>query len=309
MSDLSVVCISAVTRDEEAGVLGSHVVSEESEQATQEESLKDGAKTPTEAMSSPAPLSPSYERTDSEIELEIEAELEAMRQAEEVATTSLGVADHDSRLTATVDWSDVSRTSADRSTPKQAKGRLKLTIDSGSTTPTPSHHVESGGRGETGIVTRLPQTVQKKTDDQWADDGWEDFESVVPKPLSPSFSGGKITPSSPSAKGNLSSVTHWSRMKSIEEQPLGAGYDIMLIDVKTKPAEKADEFDFFADMAPEIKPSGSSLMSMLSGGKSEKAAEKSSLASRSLLNQRAAVNTFDVLEAENTVSFWLDVLH
>ena|SRR6218665_1917820 len=193
MSDLSVVCISAVTRDEEPGVLGSNVASEESEQATQEESLKDGAKTPIEAVSSPAPLSPSYERTDSKMELEIEAE--------KTATASLGMTDHDSRLTATVDWSDVSRerVSADRSSPKQAKGRLKLTIDSGGA-PSPSHHVESGGRGETGIVIRLPPTVQKKTDD-----GWEDFENVIPKPSS-AFSGGEIS-SSTSAKGSLSSVS------------------------------------------------------------------------------------------------------
>lgn len=319
LSDLLLDCISAVMPDEEPGVLGSPTLSEERDQATPE-IPKDRPKALFEVVS-PAPLSPSYERTDSEIELEIEAELEAMKQAEKI-TRSLGLADHDSKLTATVDWSDVSRASIspDQSTPKQAKGRLKLTIDkiqkgdeSGSA-QTRDRHAEAA-RKETGNVMRpptetarketvsvtRPTTVQKKTDDQWEDDGWEDFDNV-PKSSSPSSS--KI--SSPSAKVNLSSGTQWSRMKSIEEQPLGAGYDIMLIDVKTKPVEKGSEFDFFADMAPEIKPSGSSLMNILTGGKSDKgeikATEKSSTASRSLHNQRGVVNTFDVVEADNTVS-------
>lgn len=304
LSDLLLDCISAVAPDEEPGVLGSHIVSEEREQATPE-SQKDRPNALIEVVS-PAPLSPSYERTDSEIELEIEAELEAMKQAEKI-TRSLGLADNNSKLTTTVDWSDVSRASIspDQSMPKQAKGRLKLTIDKTQkgddfgSAQTRDRHAETA-RKETGNVTR-PPTVQKKTDDQWEDDGWEDFDNV-PKSSSP-FSS-KI--SSPSAKVNLSSGTQWSRMKSIEEQPLGAGYDIMLIDVKTKPVEKGDEFDFFADMAPEIKPSGSSLMNILTGGKSDKgqikATEKLATASRSLHNQRVVVNTFEV---ENTVSLTL----
>lgn len=246
----------------------------------------------------------SYDRTDSEIELEIEAELEAMKEAEKKTAEVISHAISDSRPAVNVDWSDVSParyvSSSQSGLVKQSKGRLKLTAER--TEHEDDIKGDSIGYEKAILKKSADNLTPAKADDRWDDAGWQDFEDD--QQISSTSSRTENPPrcdllAIASAKTPAAS---WPRTKSVEE-PLGAGYDIMLINVKTKPNQQTEESDFFADMAPEIKPSGDDLLTILSGRTGDRERSRIPKAKKtSAEKSQQYVKSFDVDSTDAAVS-------
>lgn len=247
----------------------------------------------------------SYDRTDSEIELEIEAELEAMKEAEKKTAEVISHAISDSRLAVNVDWSDVSParyvSSSQTGLVKQSKGWLKLTADG--TEHKDDIKGDSIGYEKAILKKSVDNLAPAKADDRWDDAGWQDFEDD--RQISSTSSRTENPPHCDLlavASAKKTPAASWPRTKSVEE-PLGAGYDIMLINVKTKPNQQTEEFDFFADMAPEIKPSGDDLLTILSGRTGDRERSRIPKAKKtSAEKSQQYVKAFDVISTDAAVS-------
>lgn len=251
----------------------------------------------------------SYDRTDSEIELEIEAELEAMKEAEKKTAEVISHAISDTRSAVKVDWSDVSParyvSSSQTGLVKQAKGRLKLTAEGAEH----EDDTKSDSVGHERAIlkksadNRSPAKVDTAVDDRWDDAGWPDFEDVRQVSSASRTEDPPRCDRSAAAPAKIPAAS-LPRTKSVEE-PLGAGYDVMLINVKTKPNQLTEEFDFFADMAPEIKPSGDDLLTILSGrmaGDKERLRFPPKAEKTSAEKYQQYVKSFDVMSTDVVVS-------
>lgn len=252
----------------------------------------------------------SYDRTDSEIELEIEAELEAMKAAEEKTAEVISHAISDSRPAVKVDWSDISPatyvSSSQAGLVKQSKGRLKLTAEG--TEHEDNVKIDSIGYERAIIKKSADNLMPAKVDDHWDDAGWQDFEDIR-QISSPSRTENPPHRDLLAVASAKKPAANWMRTKSVEE-PLGAGYDIMLINVKTKPNQQTEEFDFFADMAPEIKPSGDDLLTILSrrtGDKEHSRIQKTKKTSAEKSQQY--LKSFDVISTDAAVSMNSATVH
>lgn len=84
----------------------------------------------------------------------------------------------------------------------------------------------------------------------------------------------EVNHSSKSAEPPGRVETH-ARSKVTSNQPLGAEYDIMQLKVKAaSPCKTVEEFDFFADMAPDIKPSKSGTLLEVIGNQTSTSAAR-----------------------------------
>ena len=94
---------------------------------------------------------------------------------------------------------------------------------------------------------------------EWNDDQWEDLDTSTTGPKSPK------SPKSPGKQ--VSNHKLASGKRDAKAPPKVQDFDLMAMDIKTSKSvvESAEEFDFFADMKPELKPQGDSLLSILKG--------------------------------------------
>jgi len=103
-----------------------------------------------------------------------------------------------------------------------------------------------------------------KLSDDWNDNDWGSFDT---HPVSPSAHQSSIStesfvkPTSPT----LTRQSDFRTVRSNSNQPLGAEFDIMMINVKPIVSKEGGggEFDFFADMAPQIRQAEKGLLGML----------------------------------------------
>ena len=190
---------------------------------------------------------------DSDIDREIEEELVSMGSASKSLVPS-------SPLPPTVhlDWSDAP------TSPKSS-----------------THHTtgSSGGMKLTSIKTRTSPPPQSPTMNTFT-------ESSVKSP------NRKHIQTEPTSKDKAKPSSPQKMTKRTSNTPLGSEFDIKALDIKTS-GVTSSEPDFFADMAPDIKPS--SLLDMIKGaGASENTVSERKAAS----TMAASTMSYDVQETE-----------
>ncbi|XP_013419162.1 protein-associating with the carboxyl-terminal domain of ezrin-like [Lingula anatina] len=185
---------------------------------------------------------------DAAIEKEIEEEMENLERKDAELRLSPVEPIH-------IDWSGVEEKVEVRSIiPKEAKkGKLKLK------SPSMKEEAESGKSFKSPRSKSLDSGSKEEADDfSWNTSDWAETPANQPSSLAsprqqqgPSNSSRKNS-TTEKAKGRESGSTGGHM---INTEQLGAEFDVLAIEIKATP--KVQEFDFFADMAPDISPSAS----------------------------------------------------